>query len=299
MIVGRAIQGADMSDERELSGRTCVVTGFTQGIGKETAIGLAKSGARLVLVARDAARAEAAAADVRAAGAASGATVEVMLADLSSQASIRALAADFLARHDRIDVLVNNAGGINTSRKLTVDGLEMTFAVNHLAYFLLTNLLVGALEKAAPARIINVASSAHQGGRIDFDDLQAERGYAGFRAYGQSKLANILFTRELARRLDGKRVTANALHPGVVRTGFGKGDGGFLAAAVKIAGVFFISPAQGAATTLYLASSPDVAGVTGRYFAKCREKTPSRRAQDDETARKLWEVSAKLVGLTA
>ncbi|HZS39290.1 MAG TPA: SDR family oxidoreductase [Polyangia bacterium] len=282
----------------ELSGKVCLVTGFTQGIGKETALGLAKKGATLVLVARDAARAEAAAAEVRAA-AASGAAVEVLLADLSSQASVRKLAGEFLARHDRLDVLVNNAGAINTSRKVTVDGLEMTFAVNHLAYFLLTNLLLDAVKKAAPARIINVSSAAHSSGRIDFEDLQGERGYAGFRAYGQSKLANILFTRELARRLDGTRVTANALHPGVVRTGFGRGDGGLLALGVKIAGVFFISPAQGAATTLWLASSPEVANVSGKYFAKCREKAPSRRAQDDDTARKLWDVSAKLTGLTA
>jgi retinol dehydrogenase 12 len=278
----------------ELSGKTVLITGFTQGIGKETALGLAKKGASLVLVARDAARAEAAANEVRAAG---GGAVEVMLADLSSQASVRKLAADFLARHDRLDVLLNNAGGINTSRKVTGDGLEMTFAVNHLAYFLLTNLLLDVLRASGDARIVNVASEAHKQGRIHFDDLQLEKGYGGFKAYGQSKLANILFTRELARRLAGTKVTANSLHPGVVRTGFGRGDGGLLAWGVKIAGAFFLSPEQGAATSIYLASSPEVAGVTGKYFAKSREKSPSRRAQDDDTAHKLWDASTKLTGL--
>ncbi len=281
----------------ELSGKTVLLTGFTQGIGKETAIGLAKKGASLVLVARDPARAEAAANDVRAQAA--GSAVEVMIADLSSLASIRKLAAEFLAGHDRLDVLVNNAGGINTSRKVTGDGFEMTFAVNHLAYFLLTNLLLDAIRKAGDGRIVNVASEAHRQGRIHFDDLQLEKGYGSFKAYGQSKLANILFTRELARRLDGSGVTANSVHPGVVRTGFGRGDGGWLALGVKIAGAFFLSPEQGAATSIYLASSPEVARVSGKYFSKCKEKTPSRRAQDDEVARRLWDVSAKLTGLAA
>jgi NAD(P)-dependent dehydrogenase (short-subunit alcohol dehydrogenase family) len=279
----------------ELSGKTILLTGFTQGIGKETAIGLAKKGASLTLVARDAARAEAAANDVRAQAA--GGTVEVLIADLSSLASIRKLAADFLGKHDRLDVLLNNAGGINTSRKVTGDGFEMTFAVNHLAYFLLTNLLLDAIRASGDGRIVNVASEAHRRGRIYFDDLQLGKGYGSFKAYSQSKLANILFTRELARRLSASKITANSVHPGVVRTGFGRGDGGWLALGVKIAGAFFLSPEQGAATSIYLASSPEVARVSGKYFARCKEKTPSRRAQDDEVALKLWDVSARLTGL--
>jgi NAD(P)-dependent dehydrogenase (short-subunit alcohol dehydrogenase family) len=224
--------------------------------------------------------------------------IDFLLADLSSMAAVRRLAEEFLAKYDRLNVLVNNAGAVNTTRETTADGYEVTFATNHLAYFLLTNMLLPALEKGAPARVVNVASEAHRRQWIDFEDLMAARGYAMFRQYGRSKLANILFTRELARRVAGKGITVNSLHPGVVASNF-LAKPGFWGVIGKIVGLFILSNEEGAQTSIYLASSPEVEGVTGQYFAKSRAKNPSLQAQDDEAARKLWEVSEQLTAKPA
>ncbi|MEW5739741.1 MAG: SDR family oxidoreductase [Myxococcota bacterium] len=279
----------------ELTGKRVLVTGATAGIGKETAKGLLAHGAEVIIVGRGAEKTRAVAEELQAA---TGKRVEYLLADLSSMADVRRLAKDFLARWDTLHVLLNNAGGINLSREVTVDGLERTFATNHLSYFLLTNLLLPALAKGAPARIVNVASDAHRGQRIDWDDLQAEKSYSQFKVYGRSKLMNILFTRELARRVKDLGITANALHPGVVATNF-LAKPGLWGVAGKVAGLFMLSPAQGAQTSIYLASSPEVANVTGGYFAKSKPHTPTAEALDDAAAKRLWEVSERLTGLNA
>jgi len=280
-----------------MAGRTVLVTGGTGGIGLATAFGLAAMGANVAIVGRDAARAEAAADSVRAG---TGARVSVFVADLSSQAEVRRLAAESLERLPRIDVLVNNVGGYWHTRRVTADGLEWTFAVNHLAAFLLTALLLDRLKQSADGRVVTVSSHAHAQGRIDFDDLQGEDSYSGARAYDQSKLANVLFTNELAERLRGSGVTANALHPGVVSTGFGAEDPGRTQRlAVPLLRPFMRSPTRGAATSIRLASSPDIKGVTGRYFANGKEKRLSRRGGDEAVARRLWDVSADLVGALA
>jgi NAD(P)-dependent dehydrogenase (short-subunit alcohol dehydrogenase family) len=221
----------------------------------------------------------------------------VEIADLSAMAQVRAL-ADRLGAMDRIDVLVNNAGFVAGQRRETEGGFEEAFAVNHLAPFLLTNLLLGKLTASAPARVITVASDAHTAARLDLDDLQLERGWDGWRSYSNSKLANILFTRELARRLAGTGVTANCAHPGVVRTGFGRSGSPLLRMGLTIARPFLLSPERGASTVVYLATSPDVAGATGGYYVKSRLREPSRAAQDDATALRLWELSEELTGLT-
>ena len=279
-----------------MKGKTVIVTGANAGIGKVTASELASMGAKVTLVCRDKARGEEALRDVRSR---SGGDVDLMLCDFGSLDSIRAFAAAFQAAHDRLDVLVNNAGAILGERKLTADGFEMTFGVNHLGYFLLTNLLLDLLKKSAPSRIVNVASDVHRQGKLDWDDLQSERRpYAQFRAYSDSKLCNVLFTAELARRLDGTGVTANSLHPGVVGTNFGSTGSPLFRFLTKIGGPFLLTPEKGARTSIYLASSPDVEGVTGKYFAKSREAKPSKAAQDADAARRLWDVSAKMVGLT-
>lgn len=276
--------------------KTCIVTGASQGIGKVTAIALAKLGARLVLVCRDPGRAESALGDIRAA--APGTQAEVLLGDLSVLADIRRVAEEFKRRHARLDVLVNNAGAIIMEHRVTPDGFEATFATNHLNYFLLTLSLLDVLKASAPARIVNVSSAGHKLGRIDFDDLQKERTrYSGLHAYTDSKLANILFTRELARRLDGTGVTVNCLHPGSIASNFAMGERSWFGTLAKIGRPFLMSEEKGAATSIYLASSPEVKDLTGRYFTKCREVKPSRRAQDDAAARRLWDVSEKLVGL--
>jgi retinol dehydrogenase-12 len=268
-----------------------VLTGATNGIGEAAAIALAKQGAHLVLVGRDAARGEASLARVQAAG---DTNATFLRADLSSMAEVRRL-ADQLRALPRIDVLVNNAGAVFMERLTTADGFERTLALNHLAYFLLTELLLDKIKASAPARIVNVASDAHQGGKLDFDDLQAEKHFSGFGAYANSKLCNILFTRELARRLQGTGVTANVLHPGTVATGFGRNNRGVFGVVIRMLGPFLRSPEKGAATIVYLAADPAVDGVSGQYFADCRPRTPARLAQDDADATKLWSVSEKLV----
>ena len=276
-----------------LRGRVCLVTGSTSGIGLVTARELARMGATVIAVSRDPARGARAAAEIGRAG--GGAPVELLVGDLSSQQDVRRIAAEALARHDRLDVLVNNAGAVYAERELTVDGLERTFAVNHLAYFLLTVLLRPALERAPAARVVSVSSDAHRGvRRLDFDNLQGERRYRGMLAYCQSKLANVLFTRELARRLRDTRVTANALHPGLVASNFGHNNRGALSVLFTLARPFSIGPERGARTSIYLASSPEVAGVTGEYFVRRRRRRPSAGARDDDAARRLWALSESL-----
>ncbi len=275
----------------EMQGKICLVTGATTGIGKATALGLARKGAHVVIVGRDEPRTrEAAAWMARLSG---NSQVDFLVADLSSQAEVRRLAAAFNSIYPRLDVLVNNAGAIFTKRELTVDGFEKTWAVNHLAEFLLTRLLLDKLVASAPARIVNVSSHSHQSAGLAFDNLQGEKNYSFMRAYGQSKLANVLFTFALARRLAGKGVTANCLHPGVVATGFGANNSGLLKAALRLARPFLLTPEQGAATSIYLAASPEVANVSGQYFAKCQPTASSKLSTDVDLQEKLWELSER------
>lgn len=281
----------------DMDGKTVVVTGGNSGIGFETALGLAAAGARTLITARDRAKGERAVEEIQQRSGSD--QVELVVFDLASLASVRAGAEEILRRCPVLHVLVNNAGLVLSQRSETVDGYETTFAVNHLGPFLLTTLVCKRLEECAPARIVNVASTAHTQARngMPFDDLQSRTNYAGMRVYGESKLANILFTVELAKRLAGTGVTVNCLHPGTVATGYGR-DGdttGLLAFGLKIAKPFLLTPAKGARTSIYLASSPEVEGVTGKYFIKCRPRQPTRAAQDAAAAARLWEVSEALV----
>jgi NAD(P)-dependent dehydrogenase (short-subunit alcohol dehydrogenase family) len=277
-----------------MEGKVCVVTGATSGIGKAAATALARLGAQVVLVGRDQGRAEAAAAEI---GAIGPVPPKVEIADLASMEQVRALAGR-LASLERLDVLINNAGLVLGERRVTKDGFEHVFAVNHLAPFLLTNLLLPKLAGSAPARVVTVTSDAHSAAKLDLDDPSLEHGWDSWRSYANSKLANILFTRELARRLDGTGVTANCAHPGVVRTGFGREGKPLLRLGTTIARPFFLSPERGADTIVYLASSPDVAGETGGYYVKRQRREPSAAARDDTTARRLWDISEKMTGLT-
>jgi NAD(P)-dependent dehydrogenase (short-subunit alcohol dehydrogenase family) len=283
----------------ELRGRTCLVTGASSGIGLVAARELAREGASVVLVCRDGARGERALAEVRAAS--RHGEAELMLADLSSQEEVRRLARRFLATKRPLHVLLNNAGVVMLKRTPTVDGIETTLAVNHLAPFLLTNLLLGRMIESAPARIVNVASDAHRlkGVRMRFDDLQGEHEYKVVRIYGQSKLANILFTRELARRIEGTGVTANCLHPGMVATRLGGNNGLFARTVLVLLRPFSLKPEQGAETSVYLCASPDVERTNGKYFAAKKERRPSRAACDDEAASMLWDISEAMTGLSA
>ncbi len=287
----------DQSRSGPMAGRTVLVTGGTGGTGRATALGLAAMGAHLAITGRDRGRTENAARAIRAAG---GGQVDVFVADLSSQSQVRRLAGEVLQRLPRIDVLVNNAGGYWNTRHVTADGLERTFALNHLAPFLLTSLLLGRLQQSTPARVVTVSSNVQAAGRIDFEDLQAERSYSGARAYNQSKLANVLFTYELARRLRGTSVTANALHPGVVRTSFGAEDPSAVQRLfTPFMRPFMKAPARGAATSIYLASAPGLEHVTGCYFVGSKPRKSSRRSYDQATAARLWQVSTDLAGLTS
>ncbi len=278
-----------------MQGRVCIVTGASAGIGQATALGLARMGATVVLVCRNRERAEVARSLIRATT--GNDAVDFVLADLSSQAEIHRLARDLLARYPQIQVLVNNAGVINRKRETTVDGIETVFAVNHLAYFLLTHLLLERLTISGSARIVNVASDAHRWGNLDFDDLQNARKYRPFPVYGQSKLCNILFTRELARWVAGTGVTVNCLHPGGVATGLGWNNGWWAVLIAKSLRPFFRTPEQGADTAIYLATSPEVEAVNGKYFYNRREIQPSPAAQDDAAAKQLWRISAELTGV--
>lgn len=281
-----------------MSGKTVVITGGNAGIGKEAAVGLAIQGARVVITSRDAGRGADALREIR--DRTGSDRVEVMPLDLASTASIRAFATEALERLDRIDVLLNNAGLVVGSRRETEDGFELTFGVNHLGHFLLTDLLLDRLKASAPARVVVVSSHAHKQARkgLDFDDLQSERRYRAFSVYGRTKLANILFVRELARRLEGSGVTVNALHPGFVASRFGRdGDLGWFIGKVgmPLASPFAISPEKGALTSIHLASSPDVEGLSGLYFYKCAPSTPSAAARDDVAATRLWQASEQLL----
>ena len=280
----------------DMRGKNILVTGATSGIGLEASVELARRGARVVLVGRDLRRTEAAVAEVKRRS--GSAEVSHLLCDFSSQADIRRLAGAVLASHDRLHVLINNAGGVNKKRTLTVDGIERTFAVNHLGYFLLTNLLTDLLVRSAPARVVTVASIGHRKATLDFADLGYERGYGIMRAYGRSKLANVLFANELARRLAGTGVTSNSLHPGAVATNIWSGAP--LWAKPLIYLLFrpsFIAPAEGGAHIVELAASPELAGITGKYFEEGRMMEPAPLAQDEALAQRLWTVSAEMVGL--
>lgn len=282
----------------DLAGKTILVTGANSGIGKEASVKLAARGAKIVMVARDPSRGEAALAEVKKRSGSD--DVSLLLCDFSSQKSIRELAATVIEKLPRLDVLVNNAGAVNEKREVTEDGIERTFAVNHLGYFLLTNLLLELLEKSAPARVVNVASRAHYKGDLDFDDLGFEQGgYGILKAYQRSKLANVLFTRELARRLEGKGVTVNCLHPGVVSTNIWSGAPFFAQPVLQLMKWFsMVTPEQGGDTIVQLAADPALEGRTGGYWSDLKPKAPSPLAQNDEVARKLWETSEKLVGLS-
>lgn len=278
-----------------MHGKMCMVTGATSGMGAVTAQALAQQGATTIVVGRSRAKSEAMVNQIK--EQTGNPAVEFMLADLSSQDEIRQLAQAFISRHQRLDVLINNAGAIFARRQETIDGIEMTFALNHLAYFLLTNLLLEALKASAPARIVNVSSFAHRLARIRFDDLQSQRRYIGWLAYGQSKLANLLFTYELARRLEGTGVTVNALDPGLVATPFGLSGNGIVTLFKKLSNVVAPGPKEGAQTSIYVATSPDVDGVTGQYFVKQRPVKSSSDSYDRPAASRLWRVSAELTGL--
>lgn len=278
-----------------MDGKTVVITGGTSGIGEVAARSLAELGARIVLVARDQSRADASLARLR--KTAPGLAHRAHLADLTQLAEMKRVAARIAAEEPRIDVLLNNAGALFASRQVTPDGLERTFALNHMSYFVVTQALRERLVASAPARIVSTASGAHQGASLDFNDLQSEKDYGAMKAYSRSKLANILFTRELARRLGGTGITVNCLHPGFVATRFGDESGGMMSRLVRLAKIFAISPEEGAKTIVYLASSPEVAGITGEYFHKCRVTQPSSAARDDKAARLLWERSAALAGM--
>jgi retinol dehydrogenase-12 len=278
-----------------LAGKTVVITGGTGGLGWQTALALTALDARLVLIGRNPARGEAALDYLRRQSA--GAPVEAHYADLSRLDDVRRIAATLGEKLDRIDVLVNNAGAIFNRREVTEDGLERTFALNHMGYFLLTLLMWDKLLRSAPARIVNVASEAHRGARLDFADLQSSKRYSGWKAYRRSKLCNILFTRELARRLAGSGVTANCVHPGFCATGIGNNTTGWFRRGVRLAKrLFAIPPERGARTLIYAAAAPELTDVNGAYFIDCRPAMPSPEAQDDECARRLWEVSARIAG---
>jgi NAD(P)-dependent dehydrogenase (short-subunit alcohol dehydrogenase family) len=281
-----------------MKGKVVVITGATSGIGAVAADKLASMGARIVAIARDRSRGEAALARWRKAG--PGVDHHVYYADLSALPQMKRVASEIAGKEPQIDVLINNAGALFDRRHVTHDGLELTFATNHMAYFVLTRGLWDRLVASAPARIINTSSDAHRRMKLDFADLQAARAYSPFRVYGRSKLCNILFTRELARQLKGTGVTANCLHPGFVNTRFADDAQGLLGLAFRFAKrTFAISMEKGSETIVYLSSSPEVNGVTGEYFYQCRTKTPTREAQDDEAAKVLWRESEKLAGNVA
>ena len=284
-----------MTQRSNMNGKVCLVTGANSGIGKEAALGLARLGATVVIVARDRNKGEAAVSEIR--QATGNQNVNLIVADLSSMMSVRDLASTFLGEYPKLHVLINNAGTYLPKRITTADGYEAVFATNHLGHFLLTSLLLDLLKSSAPSRIINVTSDAHRGAEIDFEDLMQEKKYSAFKAYHQSKLANVLFTYQLAKVLEGTGVTVNCLHPGVVRTGFGKDMGGLFSISVKLAGPFMMRPAKAAQALVYMASAPELEKVSGKHFAKGKEKESSMESYDVEAAKRLWQVSEDLTQL--
>jgi len=281
--------------DRNMQGRICMVTGATSGIGLVTAQSLAQQGATVIVVGRNPEKGAKTLAQIR--QATGNAAVEFMLADLSAQEQVRALAGQFERRYPRLDVLVNNAGAFFMGRQLSADGIEMTFALNHLAVFLLTNLLIEPLKASSAARIVNVSSDMHKGAAIRFDDLEGKSRYSGMRAYGQAKLAVVLFSYELARRLAGTAVTVNALHPGFVATNLMTNSGGVVKLLAPLIKLMAVSPEEGAQTSIYLASAPEVEGVTGRYFVGKRAVRSSDASYDETVADRLWKISAEMTGL--
>jgi len=278
-----------------LQGKVCVVTGSSSGIGKATASGLAALGATVVLACRDSVRGELARQEI--VRESNNQNVSVDLVDLARLNSVRSFADDLRQKFSHLDVLVNNAGIYSSKRVVTADGFDATFEINHLAHFLLTNLLLDLMKASAPSRIVNVSSEAQSRGHINFNDLQGGRKYSGWKSYSQSKLANVLFTYELARRLEGTGITANCVHPGTVRTNFARSNGGLLGLIVRLFAPLMLSPKQGAKTVIWLASSPEGAHSTGKYFAKQSEIKSSKESYDLEVAKHLWDVSCELTGL--
>ncbi len=282
------------------NGKVCLVTGATSGMGKVTARALAQMGATVIVVGRNPEKCATTVNQIK--QETGNSAVEFMVADLSSQAEIRQLAQRFKGQHQHLHVLVNNAGAWINKRQESVDGIEMTFALNHLGCFLLTNLLLDVLKASAPARIINVSSHGHAKGRMDFDDLQLQQSYGGMQAYRQSKLANVLFTYELARRLEGTGVIANAVNPGLVATRFGFNNLGFIPdrfidPLIRLYGLLGTTAEQGAQTSIYLATSPEVEGISGKYFEKRKAVPSSQASYDEQAARRLWKISAEMAGL--
>jgi NAD(P)-dependent dehydrogenase (short-subunit alcohol dehydrogenase family) len=278
-----------------MQNKICLITGATSGIGQATAMALAQKGITVIVAGRDEERCQKTVARIQ--RETQNFHVDYLLADLSVQDQVRQLAADFKARYERLDVLVNNAGAIFFRRQVSADGIEMTLAVNHLAYFLLTNLLLEPLKASAPARIVNVASNSHLGQHLDFDNLELKRGYNPMRAYGRSKLCNLYFTYELARRLEGTGVTVNAMHPGFVHTNMAANNGPLVRFFLPLVHRKSLTPEQGASTAVYLATSPDVEGVTGKYFVREREVESDPVSYDETAARRLWEVSEEMTKL--
>ena len=278
-----------------MNGKVVLITGGTSGIGKASAVALASMGAEVVVIGRNEERGERAAEEIRRES--GNEKVSLMLADLSVQADVRRLAEEFQERHGRLDVLVNNAGLVQSQRTETPDGIETQLAINHLAPFLLTNLLLDLLRASAPSRIVTVSSDAHRWAKLDLDDLQSRKRYRGMQVYGTTKLANILFTRELSERLEGTGVTANAMHPGGVNTNFGNNQRGPMSLLFRAFKPFMRTPEQGADTLIYLASSPEVEGMTGKYVADRKMKVASDAAYDETLQKKLWEASQELTGL--
>lgn len=279
-----------------IKNKICLVTGATAGIGRVTAQTLAEQGAKVVLVSRSKEKCALAVSEIK--NQTGNKDIDFIASDLSSQKEIYKLAEEFKKTYSHLDILVNNAGAVFTSREVSPDGFEMTFALNHLNYFLLTNLLIDELKKSPAARVVNVSSMAHESGQINFDDLQGERRYSGWGAYCQSKLANVLFTYELARKLANTKITTNALHPGVVGTNFGSNNSGFMAMFVRLyLRLFSISDKEGAQTSIYLASSPEVENITGKYFVKKKARNSSNASHSKDVASRLWQVSLELTRL--